>query len=126
VFAHDCSHGGNLIPAFLTKKEVYDWIKTGRKTIELRKGKVQRGEKIAFLNGRRESVRGRILRKREGHLDELLNSVNYKRVIPTARNLDDAVDFVRRIYQSTAGTFATYEFEIEQEKAPEPDNTKSR
>jgi hypothetical protein len=68
-------------------------------------------------------VKGRILRKREGHLHELLNSATYKRIIPTARNLDDAVDFVKGIYQSTEGTFATYEFEIEQIKRPETGTT---
>ena len=108
------AYGESRTPAFLTKKEVYEWIRTRRKTIELRRGKPQNGDKITFLNGRNESVKGRILRKQEGRLLEVLNSATYKRIIPTAETLDEAVTFVKQIYRSTEGTFTTYEFDLEQ------------
>ena len=101
------------MPAFLTKKEVFEWIRTGRKNVELRRGKVQNGDAITFLNGRNESLSGRILRKREGNLEDVLNAMNYKQIIPTAKNLDEAKAFIRRLYPSTEGIFTAYEFEIE-------------
>ena len=63
------------MPAFLTKKEVFEWIRTGRKNVELRRGKVQNGDAITFLNGRNESLSGKILRKREGALEDVLNAM---------------------------------------------------
>jgi ASC-1-like (ASCH) protein len=102
------------MPAFLTKKEVFEWIRTGRKNVELRRGKIQNGDVITFLNGRSESISGRILRKKEGKLEDVLNTMNYNQIIPTAKNLDEAKVFIRRLYPSTRGTFTTYEFEIEE------------
>ena len=103
------------VPAFRTKKQVYDWVKTGEKTIELRKGKTQNGSCIAFLNGRKQCVKGRILRKREGKLDEVLNEATYRKIIPTAKTLDEAVAFIKQLYQSTDGIFTAYEFQLHQE-----------
>ena len=103
-------------PAFLTKKEVYEWIRSRRKTIELRRGTPQNGEKIAFLNGRNESVRGIILRRHEGTLEDVLNAATFKKIIPTANSLDEAKAFIKQIYASTEGTFTTYEFELEKKE----------
>ena len=85
------------------KKEVYEWIRTRKKTIELRRGTPQNGEKIAFLNGRNESVKGRILRKQEGTLEDVLNAATFKKIIPTANNLDEAKAFIRQIYPQQTG-----------------------
>jgi ASC-1-like (ASCH) protein len=103
------------VPSFLTKKQVYDWILTGEKTIELRKGESQKGDCIAFLNGQRKCLKGRILRKREGKLEDVLNVATYRKIIPTAKTLDEAVEFIRKLYQSTEGMFTTYEFQLNQE-----------
>ena len=103
------------MPAFLIKKQIYDWVTTREKTIELRKGKSQNGNCIAFLNGQRKCVKGRILRKREGKLGEVLNETTYRKIIPTAKTLDEAVEFIRQLYQSTDGTFTAYEFQLNQE-----------
>ena len=102
------------MPTFLTKKQVYDWVLTGEKTIELRKGKSQNGNRIAFLNGQRQCVKGRILRRREGKLEDVLNVATYRKIIPTAKNLDEAVQFIKQLYQSTEGTFTAYEFQLNQ------------
>ena len=104
------------MPAFLTKKEVFEWIRKGRKNVELRRGRIQNGDAITFLNGRNESLSGRILRKKEGTLEDVLNAMNYKQIIPTAKNLDEAKAFIRRLYPTTEGTFTAYEFEIEDTK----------
>ena len=103
------------MPTFLTKKQVYDWVLTGEKTIELRKGKSQNGDRIAFLNSQRQCVKGRILRKREGKLEDVLNAATYRKIIPTAKTLDEAVEFIKQIYQTTEGTFTAYEFQLNQE-----------
>ena len=95
------------------KKEVYEWIRTRKKTIELRRGTPQNGEKIAFLNGRNESVKGRILRKQEGTLEDVLNPATFKKIIPTANSLNEAKAFIRQIYPQTDGPFTTYEFELD-------------
>jgi ASC-1-like (ASCH) protein len=100
------------MPAFLTKKQIYDWIKAGEKTIELRSGKSLNGETITFLSGRRQTVKARILRKREGKLEEVLNLETYAKIIPTAKNLDEALAFVKQIYKSTDGVFTAYEFRL--------------
>jgi ASC-1-like (ASCH) protein len=100
------------MPTFLTKKQVYEWIKAGDKTIELRSGKSLNGESITFLNGRRQTVKARILRKREGKLDEVLNVDTYRKIVPTAKSLDEAVAFVKQIYPLTDGTFTAYEFQL--------------
>ena len=104
------------MPAFRTKKEVHDWIKSGKKTIELRKGKTQNGDSITFLNGRNGKIKGRILRRQEGTLRDVLSEATYKRIVPTARNLGEAMEFIRRIYPSAEGTFTAYEFEIDEKK----------
>ena len=103
------------VPAFRAKKQVYDWVRTGQKTIELRKGKTQNGSCITFLNGRSQCVKGRILRKLEGKLDEVLNETTYRKIIPNAKTLDEAVEFIRQLYKSTEGTFTAYEFKLNQE-----------
>jgi len=103
------------MPAFLTKKQVFEWIKTGEKTIELRRGKSQNGDSIAFLNGQKQFVKGRILRKREGKLEDVLNTATYRKIIPTAKSLDEALAFVKQLYPSTDGTFTAYEFQLDGE-----------
>ena len=103
------------MPAFLTKKQVFDWINTGEKTIELRRGKTQDGDNIAFQNGKGQCVKGRILRRKEGKLEDVLNVATYRKIIPTAKSLDDAVEFIRQLYQPTEGTFTAYEFKLNQE-----------
>ncbi len=103
------------MPAFLTKKQVFEWIKTREKTIELRKGKPQNGNNIAFLNWRGETVKGRILRKSEGKLEEVLNADTFRKIVPPAKSLDEALAFVKQIYPLAGGTFTTYEFQLNKE-----------
>jgi ASC-1-like (ASCH) protein len=101
------------MPTFLTKKRVYEWIRSGEKTIELRSGKPVNGDNITFLNGRRQTVRARVLRKQEGKLEDVLNAVTYRKIVPTAKSLDEAFAFVKEIYPLANGTFTTYEFQID-------------
>jgi len=63
----------------MVKKEVFEWIKTGKKTIELRKGKAKSGDQAVFQCGR-NIPRGKIPRKDEGNLLTLLHNLNWKNV----------------------------------------------
>jgi ASC-1-like (ASCH) protein len=94
------------------KKQVYEWIRSGEKTIELRSGKSVNGDSITFLNGRGQTVKARILRKQEGRLEDVLNAVTYRKIVPIAKSLDEALAFVKEIYPLADGTFTTYEFQL--------------
>ena len=103
------------MPAFLTKRQVFEWIRSGEKTIELRSGKSLDGENITFISGRGQTVKARILRKQEGKLEDLLNLATFRKIVPTAKSLDEALAFVRAIYPLSNATFTTYEFRLEKE-----------
>ena len=95
---------------------MYEWIKSGRKTIELRRGRPRDGDDITFLGGRGERLKGCILRKSEGKLDDVLNSFTYNKIVPTAKSLDEALKFIMTIYPFTEGIFTTYEFQLDGQK----------
>ncbi len=104
------------MPVFRMKKEPFNWIKTGTKTVELRKGKAKKGDNATFLSGKSQVARGKILKKQEGKLSELLNSATYNNIVPTAKNLSEATEYLKRIYSSLEGTFTAYEIEITDQK----------
>jgi len=97
------------MPLFMVKKDVFEWIKTGKKTIELRKGKAKFGDQAVFQCGR-NILRGKIVRRDEGSLPALLPSLNFKEIIPTARNLEEARAYIEKLYGTTDGTFTAYKF----------------
>ena len=99
-------------PSFSIRNQSYQWITAGEKTIEIRKGKQRKGERIIFLSGRRACLKGVVSKKHEGKLEEVLNLETYKRIVPTAETLDDALAFVKGIYPQAEGLFTTYEFKI--------------
>ena len=41
-----------LVLLFMVKKEVFEWIRTGQKNIELRRGKAKKGDVAVFQCGR--------------------------------------------------------------------------
>ncbi len=100
------------MPMFRTKRLVQEWIKSGAKTIELRKGKPLDGDNIIFLSGRGEKAIAHIIAKNEGKLEEVLNEGTYKKIVPTAKNLGEALSFIAGIYPSAEGVFTTYEFQL--------------
>ena len=103
------------MPSFSVRTQVYEWIKAGKKTIEIRKGKQRKGATIKFLSGRNQSIKGTILRKCEGKLEDVLNVDTYRKIVPTASNVDDALTFVKDIYPIADGPFTTYEFRLNKE-----------
>jgi len=90
-------------------KRVFEWIRTGQKTIELRNWN-RRGDKATFLCGR-GVARGRIVKRERGELTKVLGEDNFKKVIPIANSLKDALDYVRKLYGTTEGTFTAFHFQ---------------
>ena len=95
----------------MVKKEVFEWIKAGKKTIELRKGKAKAGEQAVFQCGG-NILRGKITRKSEGNLSALLQNFNFKEIIPSAHSVEEAKAYIKKLYGTTNGTFATYQFAL--------------
>jgi len=99
------------MPLFMVKKEVFEWVKTGQKTIELRKGKAKAGDQAVFQCGR-NIIRGKIISKDEGNLSTLLHNLNFKQIIPTANSAEEATAYIKKLYGTTDGTFTAYRFAL--------------
>jgi len=99
------------MPLFMVKKEVFEWIKTGEKTIELRKGKARTGDQAVFQCGR-SILRGKITRKEEGSLSTLLQKFDFKKIIPSAKSSEEIKAYVERLYGTTNGIFTAYQFAL--------------
>jgi len=98
-------------PLFMVKKEVFEWIKAGKKTIELRKGKAKSGDQAVFQCGG-NILRGKIVRKDEGNLRTLLQSLDFKQIISTANSIEEAEAYIERLYETTDGIFTAYQFAL--------------
>jgi ASC-1-like (ASCH) protein len=58
---------------FMVKKEVCEWIRTGQKNIELRRGKTKKGDNAVFQCGR-NILRRKIIKREESSLTDVLRS----------------------------------------------------
>ncbi len=95
------------MPLLRTKKEVFKWLNEGKKTIDIRKGKPHRGE-IAVFEAGPHVLRLKIAKRELGRLTDLVRSDNYKEVIPSAETLENAIDYLRRLYDDYDGVFTAY------------------
>jgi ASC-1-like (ASCH) protein len=95
------------LPFFYARKEVFEWLKSGQKTIEVRKGNPQQGEFAVFQSGP-QILRLKILNRESGSLDEVLRSDNFRLIIPSAAILGDAVGYLRGLYVGYDGVFTAY------------------
>jgi len=93
----------------MVKKEVFEWIQAGKKTIELRKGKAKSGDQAVFQCGRKV-LRGKIVRKYEGSLTTLLQKLYLKQIIPTANSVEEAEAYIKKLYKTNEETFTAYQF----------------
>jgi hypothetical protein len=50
------------MPLFIVKKEVFEWMRTGLKTVEIRKGRAKAGERAIF-QCRRSVIKRRIIKR---------------------------------------------------------------
>ena len=98
---------GAYLPLLRIKKEVFIWIKEGKKTIDVRKGKPYRGDVAYFFSGPYR-LQLRIIRKETGRLTDLVHLDNFKRVIPCAETPIEAIKYLRRLYGDYEGVFTAY------------------
>ena len=91
----------------LAKKEVYEWLKTGQKTIDVRRGKPRQGERVLFISGPHR-LEMQIVDRQSGALSDLIRENNFRQVIPSAGSVDEAVNYLRRIYGDVEGVFTAY------------------
>jgi ASC-1-like (ASCH) protein len=95
------------MPFLLAKKEVFLWLKQGKKTIDVRKGNPKPGETAHFQSGP-YSLDLRVVRTECGCLGEVVRPDNFRLVIPSAEVLGDAVAYLRRFYGDYDGVFTAY------------------
>jgi len=98
------------LPLFLTKKEAFEWLAAGKKTIDVRRGNPILGEVAVYLSGRKV-LRMRIVKREMGRLCEVLRTDNYQIVIPSALVLDDALVYLQGLYGGYDGVFTAYYIE---------------
>jgi hypothetical protein len=98
------------LPLFFAKKEVFQWLLQGQKTIDVRKGKPKPGEIAVFQSGP-SILRLKILKTECGQLSDILRLDNFRAIIPSAVVLGDAVGYLRGIYGSDGGIFTAYYIE---------------
>ncbi len=95
------------MPLFRTKKEPFEWISSGKKTIDVRKGIPRRGEIAVYLSGR-NVLKKQISRTETGTLTEVVQLDNFRQIIPSAESVEDAIIYLRRLYGSCEDIFTAY------------------
>ena len=95
------------MPVFRTKKEAFEWLRNGKKTIDVRKGEPCRGENAVYLSGR-NVLRLKITKREMGWIEEIVRSDNYRLIIPSAGTVEEAVAYLRRLYDGYEGVFTAY------------------
>jgi ASC-1-like (ASCH) protein len=99
--------GRNWLPLFMAKKEVFEWLKEGTKTIDIRKGNARHGDTAVFESGA-NCLEFLIIRKETGPLTEVIRQDNFRSVIPTAKTIEEALSYLRRLYAVNDGVFTAY------------------
>ena len=99
--------GAVNLPLFRTKKEAFEWLTSSKKTIDVRKGNPHRGEFAVSLSGRKV-LRMRIIKRETGRLNQVVQPDNYRLIIPSAVVIDDALAYLRKLYEGYDGVFTAY------------------
>ena len=95
------------MPLLFVRKEVFEWLKQGKKTIDVRKGTGKNGDFALFQCGP-HILRFIIVKREVGTLGDIVRLDNYLQIIPTAADIHDAIAFFQRLYGECAGFFAAY------------------
>lgn len=75
-----------------------------------------KGSNAVFQCGK-HIIRGRIIKKEEGSLTDVLKQDNYKNIVPSAQSLEEATAYLKRLYGTDEGAFTAYSFELEKNTA---------
>jgi ASC-1-like (ASCH) protein len=95
------------MPVFRTKKEAFQWLESGQKTIDVRKGNPFKGENAVYISGKKV-LRLRIAKTEQGSLTEILREDNFQRIIPSALTLEDAAAYLLRLHPGFNGSYTAY------------------
>jgi hypothetical protein len=98
------------MPLLYARKEVFQWLRQGAKTIDVRKGTPLGGEFAVFQCGP-QILKLRIVARESGKLDEIIRADNFLRVIPSADALSNALAYLRGLYPGYDGVFTAYHLE---------------
>ena len=99
---------GNLgLLTLLAKKEVLEWLKSGQKTIDVRKGKPREGDRVQFISGPYR-LEMRVVGRESGRLSELIRADNFRLVVPSAGSVEEAWAYLGRFYGVYDGVFTAY------------------
>lgn len=98
--------GLNLL-TLLAKKEVFEWLKSGQKTVDIRKGKPRQGDRVLFVSGPHK-LEMRVVARQSGALGDLIRSDNFRQIIPSAGSVDEAMAYLSGIYGDVDGVFTAY------------------
>jgi ASC-1-like (ASCH) protein len=55
-----------------------------------------------------KEYRRKIIKREESSLTDVLREDNYKNIIPSANTLEEAINYIKRLYGTTAGVFTAY------------------
>ena len=64
--------------------------------------------RLLFILSGRKVLRMRIIKRETGRLGEVVRSDNYRLVIPSAVVIDDALAYLRGLYDGYDGVFTAY------------------
>jgi ASC-1-like (ASCH) protein len=95
----------------MVKKENFEWIRSGRKGIDVRKRKKEKGDKAVFLCSK-WMLKGKIIRKEQGKLSDVVNESNFRDIVPVAKNLKEAIAYIGRLYGAGEEEFTAYYFRL--------------
>jgi ASC-1-like (ASCH) protein len=98
------------MPLLYARKEVFQALKEGKKTIDVRKGKPRGGEFAVFQCGP-EVLKLRIVGVESGLLSELVRGDNFLQFVPWAGSLGEALEYVHGLYPDCSGVFTAYHLE---------------
>ena len=80
----------------MVKIEAFEWIRTGQKNIELRRGKAKKGDVAVFQCGR-NILRRKIIKREEGNLTNVLRKGNHKNIIPSANTVEEVINYIKEL-----------------------------
>lgn len=99
------------MPLFYVRKEVFEWLKQGKKTVDVRRGKPMRGDCAVFQCGP-QVLRLPIVGRESGQLAEVVRLDNFLWVVPVASCLGDALAYLQGLYPGYGGVFSAYHVEV--------------
>ena len=101
----------SLYASFKSKKRSFRMDQNGKENYRHTQ-RLRREGDTAYIQSGKDHLKLRIVRKEYGKLEEVITQQNYKLVIPTAKTVQDAIDYLQDIYgKQYGGTYTAYYLE---------------